>query len=286
MRTLVNVGRLLHLRVVRAGEQADVDVGPEVRAVELGVDHRLAELGHAHDVPPAFALQLDDVGVGDGGADRRRRPARDLPVLQRGEAVAVHRRVHVRRVGLEALADDHADLAVRIGARADELHVGADEEVAAHLPPRELELVARGPHVGAAGGQRVGLGGGVVGGGSRDGRRAEVRRRFEVADGRSDGRRRRRCSTGAAGGAVRRAPGSVRERPADGRARRRARAPARHVARVGGSLRLRLLRLGPERGPVDDVIRSPAPCPCCGRCAAPSRRRRSAIRSAPASTRR
>ena len=96
--------RLLHLRVVRAGEEADMDVGTEVRAVELGVDHRLAEPGHAHDEPAAFALQLDHVGVGDRGADRRCRPARDLPMLQRGEAVAMHRRVHVRRVGFEALA--------------------------------------------------------------------------------------------------------------------------------------------------------------------------------------
>ena len=183
--------RLLDRGVVRAGEQADVDVGTEIGAVELGVHHRLAEPGDAHDEPSSFALQLEDVGALDGRLDRRRHAAGHLPVLQRGEAVAVQHGVDVGRIGLEALADDHPDLAVRVGAGADELHVRADEEIAAHLPPRELEFVARGPHVGAAGGQRVGLGAGVVGGGALDGRRPEIRRRFEVADGRSDCRRRR-----------------------------------------------------------------------------------------------
>ena len=191
MRTLLNVAVSLTSDCASRRTGRRRPVRTQIGTVELGVHHRLAELRHAHDEAPPFTLQLDDVGVIDGRLDRRRHAAGHIAVLQRGEALAVQHGVDVGRIGFEALADDHADLAVRIGAGADELHVRPDEEVAAHLAPRELELVARGPHVGAAGRQRVGLAARVVGGGALDGGRPEVRRRFEVADRRAEGRWRR-----------------------------------------------------------------------------------------------
>ena len=82
-------------------------------------------------------------------------------------------------------------------------------------------------------------------------------RRLEVADGRSDGRRRRvvHRRRGAAGAAAAPWPCARATRAARCRARRRAprrRSPARRDR--ARSLRVRLLRLGPERRPVDDVV--------------------------------
>ena len=117
-----------------------------------------------------------------------------LPELQRRQAVAVHGDVDVGRIGVERLADDPADLAVRIDARARERRVGADDEVAGHLAPGELELVARGPHVGARADDGVGLRRRIVGGRARDRRLADVAALLEVPE-RLPRRRRARTLT-------------------------------------------------------------------------------------------
>ena len=83
--------------------------------------------------------------------------------LERGQAVAVDHAVDIRRVGVLARPDHPAGLAVRIHALAEELDARLQDEVAGHALPDELELVALGPHVHAAGGERVFLGDGVVG---------------------------------------------------------------------------------------------------------------------------
>ena len=63
--------------------------------------------------------------------------------------------VDVGRVGVERAPDHPANLAMRIDALADELDARLEDEVALHPLPDEVELVALGPHVRAAGGERV-----------------------------------------------------------------------------------------------------------------------------------
>ena len=122
--------------------------------------------------------------------------------LQRGQPVAVHDGIGVRRVGVLAGTHDQPGLAVRIDALANELDAGLQDEVAGHPLPDEVELVALRPHVGAASRQRVVLRDGVVGGGAGDLRRADVAVRVEVADGGrlgddGDDRRRANQNSGA-----------------------------------------------------------------------------------------
>ena len=72
------------------------------------------------------------------------------------------------------------ELAVRVDALAEELDPRLQDEVARHLLPGEMELVALGPHVRARGGERVLLGDRVVGGGAREARGPDVAVPFEL----------------------------------------------------------------------------------------------------------
>ncbi len=67
----------------------------------------------------------------------------------------MHRHVDIRRVGLQALANDQASLAVRVLARTDEGDVGSQSYVAAHLLPGEMKVVVSKPHVCSAAGDRI-----------------------------------------------------------------------------------------------------------------------------------
>ena len=96
------------------------------------------------------------------------------------EAVAVHRGVGVRRVGVEARARDDARLAVRVDPVPDELQPRLEDEVALEALPGEVELVPRTPHVDAGGGEPVLLRGGVVRGRPRQPGRADVGARLEL----------------------------------------------------------------------------------------------------------
>ena len=70
--------------------------------------------------------------------------------MQRRQAIAVTHGIDIGRIRFESFPDDDADLPMRVGALAEEPYMRAHDEIARHLSPRELELVACGPHVGAA----------------------------------------------------------------------------------------------------------------------------------------
>ena len=65
-----------------------------------------------------------------------------LAELQRGQPVAVQRGINIGRVGIQALADHQARLAMRLGTGAEECDVGRQREVARSLLPGVVERVA------------------------------------------------------------------------------------------------------------------------------------------------
>jgi hypothetical protein len=171
-----------HVRVVRAQEEPHVDLVAEVDVLDLAGREEVPEACDGERVGAALARELDDVGALDVGDDLlRRRPLRAAE-LQRGEAVAVDGAVHVGRVVVERLAGDPPELAVVIDARSHELDARLEDEIARHLPPREVELVARFPHVHARRGEHVLLGGGVPGRGAGEARGADVAVALELAE--------------------------------------------------------------------------------------------------------
>ena len=120
------------------------------------------------------ALPFRSVCISDRQDDLFRvRPFRATE-LERREAVAVLRAIRIRRVGFQVRAHHPADLAMRDGAFADEFDAGAQNEIAFHFFPREMELVRTEPHVRARAGERVLLAGGVVTGRTGELGRADV----------------------------------------------------------------------------------------------------------------
>ncbi len=83
--------------------------------------------------------------------------------LQRGEAVAMHHRVHVDRIRRQRLAEHHARLAMRLRALADEVHSRADAGLALQFTPDETEGVFRAPDVVAGRADEIDAAGAVEG---------------------------------------------------------------------------------------------------------------------------
>ncbi len=173
---------LRHLRIVRTHEQTDIDVVAEIHIGHFRSRERLAELRDRHDELAAGPFELDDVRR----LGRRFRLLRDAALraaeLERCQAVAVDGRVDVGGFRVERLAHDPPELPMRIDALAEKRRVRAHDEVAGELPPRELELVARAPHVHAGAGDRVGLRLRIVDRRPGDRGIADVLVRLEVAD--------------------------------------------------------------------------------------------------------
>ncbi len=78
-----------------------------------------------------------------------------LAILQRSQAVPVQRRVRVRRIGIQALADHEHRFSVFVHALPEKGDVRRQRDVAGHLLPRELESIVAEPHIPAASGNRV-----------------------------------------------------------------------------------------------------------------------------------
>ena len=179
---VVEDGALHHVGVVRAQEQPHVHVVAQGEALDLAGREQLAEPGRREGEGASLPLELDDVGPLDLGAGLLRRCPLRAPELERDQAVAVHRGVGVRRVGVEARACDDARLAVRVDALAQEPHPRLEDEVALEPLPDEVELVPRAPHVDAGGGEPVLLRDRVVRGRARQPGRPDVGARLEVPD--------------------------------------------------------------------------------------------------------
>ena len=106
--------------VVGAHGQADVKRLLE-REVESAA-HRLQRFAlgrHGHDGVVAALFDLNPGrrgGDAEIGFDFRGGAALGFPELQRGQTVAMHHGVHVRRVGVQRLADEESGFAVDIGS--------------------------------------------------------------------------------------------------------------------------------------------------------------------------
>src|SRR5467141_2526377 len=92
---------------------------------------------------------------GNVGLDFVRDRALLLAILQRSQTAAMQRRVRVRRIGIQALADHEHRFSVFVRALPEKGDVRRQRDVAGHFLPRELESVASKPHVLAAAGDRV-----------------------------------------------------------------------------------------------------------------------------------
>ena len=150
--------RFRHVLVVCADAQADVE-----RLLKRDADGRPREarffaLGrqvHHHVFAP-----LDDAeppGRRHVGLHFVRGSPPGLAKLQRRQPVAVQGDVDVGRIGLQALADHQARLAMLFPASADKRNVGRQREVARSLLPDIVKGVTCRPHVFAAAGDRVTL---------------------------------------------------------------------------------------------------------------------------------
>ncbi len=177
-------GRALdHVGVVRAEEETHVHLVAERPAratcvVRNGSPKRATDIVKRAALP----LELHHVGARHVRAHLLRSGPLRAAELQRGEAVAVDGGVGVGRVGVQARADDHARLAVRVGALAQEREPRLEDEVALQLLPGEVELVAWTPHVHAGCGEGVFLRGRVVAGRAGELRRTDVAVLLEVAE--------------------------------------------------------------------------------------------------------
>ena len=72
---------------------------------------------HEHFVP--LSLDVDFPRPGQAGLNLAGRAAAHLAVLERREPVPVKRRIHVRGIRIQALADEEARLPVRVPGCAD-----------------------------------------------------------------------------------------------------------------------------------------------------------------------
>jgi hypothetical protein len=174
---------------VRAQEEADIDLVAEIHVLDLARREEVSEPRDGERVRAALARELDDVGALDGGDDLLRLRSLRAAELQRRQAVAVDGAVHVRRVVVERLARDPPELAVVIDALAHELDPGLEDEIALHLPPGEVELIARPPHVRARRGEDVLLGRGVPGRGAGAAGRPHVAVALELPEAAALGER-------------------------------------------------------------------------------------------------
>src|SRR5262245_24945391 len=113
--------------VVRADAEADIErlgqFDPERAARRL---QRFVFAGDRHEDVIAAFLDLNAARRLHVRLNLARRAALYFSVLQRGQAVAVQRRVGVGRIRVETLTDDQTGFAMRIAAGADELNVGGD----------------------------------------------------------------------------------------------------------------------------------------------------------------
>src|SRR5262245_14252468 len=120
-------GLLDDVVVVSADSQADIErliqSEPERTARRL---QRFALAGDGHEDVIAALLDLNTARRLHVRLNLARRAALYFTILQRGQAVAVQRRVGVGRIGVETLPNDQTGLAMRIAAGADELNVGGD----------------------------------------------------------------------------------------------------------------------------------------------------------------
>ena len=184
---------LLHVRVVRGQENTHVQFLGQVDVFLLHHLEGFAETCRRPDEGLADALELHDFrALGGFHLHLLGVAALGLAELHGGEAIAVQCAVDVGVVELQRAARHDAGLAVRVGALADELHLRLHDEVARHRAIRELELVALGPDVHAAGGQGVDLRHAVVGRVAGDLGRTHVAVRGEVTERSTVGRGRRR----------------------------------------------------------------------------------------------
>ena len=120
-------GLLDDVVVVRANAEADIErlgqPDPERTARRL---QRFAFAGYGHEDVIAALLDLNAARPLHVRLNLARRAAFDFAVLQRGQAVAVQRRVGVGRIRVETLPDDQTGFAVLVSAGADELNIGGD----------------------------------------------------------------------------------------------------------------------------------------------------------------
>ena len=95
----------------------------------------------------------------------------------------MHRGIGVRGLRIKAGPNNPAPFTMLFHALADEFRPGLKDEISFHSFPDEMELVPFGPHVHPRASHAVFLADGIVGGGTGNLRRADIRVSVKFADG-------------------------------------------------------------------------------------------------------
>ena len=125
---------------------------------------------------------MNDFRIENRGHDLNGVVASFRAILKRRKAAAVNRDVDVSGIGLQALADHPADLAMLDDTLVYEPDAGTENEVAFDLFPGELKFVLLRPNVFARPAERVAVVIRVVSGRAVVGDRANVAVTFEDSD--------------------------------------------------------------------------------------------------------
>ena len=102
--------------------------------------------------------------------------------LQDGQAVAVNGGADLRRARIQHGARHPTELAVRVGSRADKLAAQGGDEITAHAPPDEQEIIVVAPDIGSGGGQGIALRFRIIHTGPRDRKGTDIGLVCELPD--------------------------------------------------------------------------------------------------------
>lgn len=173
---------------IRFGAEHDgerTEILPRATGTTNGGVDDVRRIGSGDGVGGAGAVALE--ADGDGGLDRGRhflrRAAGRLAKLKTDVPVAMHHDVGVGRIGREALAEHDAGLATRGRAGAGPRDVRLQVDIARDFFVAVVKRIGRAPDIGAAAGERVGVGGRIEFRGTRVGHSADVSMAVEQAEG-------------------------------------------------------------------------------------------------------
>ena len=164
---IANEGFFRHVAVVRADIESGINLVAKFKVGRRAADERFAGARGGKSVSAPFALELQGGGLGDREDKLLGVRAGSAAELERGQAVAVLGAIRVGGVRVKTGSDHPTNLAVVDGSAPDEFNPRAKDEVAFHLFPKKMELIAPEPHVGPRAGESIFLLHRVVTGGSK-----------------------------------------------------------------------------------------------------------------------
>src|SRR6267154_2515884 len=136
---------------MRADREADVHRVGKFKAHKCarGLEAAIAP-GQCHEEYFTLSLDADLRRPGDVRLNLMREAAGRFTKLERSQSVTVNGDVEVGRIGLEALADHQAGLAMSVAPGAEPLDGAAQSDVSRDALPDKMECIIGKPHILAA----------------------------------------------------------------------------------------------------------------------------------------